>query len=228
MYNKRELKRDNRGSAMVTAIVVIAFISIMATVMLYASGQNYYMKSTDRDNRKYFYEAETGMEEVKSLLISEVNDVFRNSYRDTMYSYALLQNGEERQAFFGTKFFDGLKANWDSHKAGGTSITTYINSKLPTPYAGKITVAGTGDLQIDKENGKAYLRGVSLAYETTTDNGIPFYTEITTDFMIVIPDLEWGVNSSASTIPSGEEGPSTDVKDFSIADAVKYCNWIKK
>ncbi len=40
-------KLNNDGAALVTVIVVITFISILATVILYSSGMNFAMNTTD-------------------------------------------------------------------------------------------------------------------------------------------------------------------------------------
>lgn len=56
-------KLNNDGAALVTVIVVITFISILATVILYSSGMNFAMKTTDIKTKVSFYDAETAMEQ---------------------------------------------------------------------------------------------------------------------------------------------------------------------
>ena len=42
-YTAKRYKLNNRGSAIVTVLVVVAFITILATVMLYISGSNFHI-----------------------------------------------------------------------------------------------------------------------------------------------------------------------------------------
>ena len=57
MYRKRSnkcIKLNNSGSAIVTVIVLVAFVSILATTILYVSGMNYYMKCEVRCERQKY------------------------------------------------------------------------------------------------------------------------------------------------------------------------------
>ena len=83
-----EKKLNNSGSAIVTVIVVVAFISILATTILYVSGMNFYMKMTDLHTKESFYEAETALEEIKAFLMTEAAEAGREAYMDVVINYA--------------------------------------------------------------------------------------------------------------------------------------------
>ena len=64
--------KDNRGAAIVTVIVVSAFITIIATTMLYIAGRNYISKQTDYQNKISFYQAEEVLDKLKAYLVEEL------------------------------------------------------------------------------------------------------------------------------------------------------------
>ena len=59
-------KLNNKGSALVTVVIVIAFITILATLILYLSVMNFQMKANDYRTKESFYGAEIPLEEIKS------------------------------------------------------------------------------------------------------------------------------------------------------------------
>ncbi|MDE6518408.1 MAG: hypothetical protein K2L18_11285, partial [Acetatifactor sp.] len=65
-------KLNNDGSAIVTVLVVVAFITILATIMLYVSGMNFQMKVADYRTKESFYQAETPVEELRAQLVKDV------------------------------------------------------------------------------------------------------------------------------------------------------------
>ena len=44
----RSRKQDNRGSAIIMVIIVMAFVGVLASVVMWMSMANYMMKATDR------------------------------------------------------------------------------------------------------------------------------------------------------------------------------------
>ncbi len=62
LSNAKKINRDNKGSALIVCIIVLLFVSILATVILYMSGVNYRMKKTDMYSKYAFYAAEEPLE----------------------------------------------------------------------------------------------------------------------------------------------------------------------
>ena len=81
-------KLNNAGSAIVTVLVVVTFITILATVLLYISGLNYQMKVTDYRTKESFYQAETPVEELRAQLAKDVQIAFAKAYAAAMSEYA--------------------------------------------------------------------------------------------------------------------------------------------
>ncbi|MDE7207365.1 MAG: hypothetical protein K2N90_09470, partial [Lachnospiraceae bacterium] len=73
-HDMKEIKLNNRGSALISVLVVTTFITIIATTMLYMAAMNYQQKLTDYQNKESFYDAEKSLDELKSLLVADVQE----------------------------------------------------------------------------------------------------------------------------------------------------------
>ena len=76
-----KIKKDNKGSALIVCIIVLLFVSILATVILYMSGVNYRMKKVDSYSKHAFYSAEEPLERIQSNLLIPISVALNNSYR---------------------------------------------------------------------------------------------------------------------------------------------------
>ena len=70
---KEKLYRDNKGSAMVMIIVIIAFIAILVSVLMFVSFSGYQMRVVDRRGKDNFYTAETVLDEINVGLQGEIS-----------------------------------------------------------------------------------------------------------------------------------------------------------
>ncbi len=85
----RELKKQkNKGSAIVSVIVIVSFISIMGTILLYVSGINYQMKVSDYMTKESFYGAEEVVELLRSQIIIDVNAASENAFNEVISDYS--------------------------------------------------------------------------------------------------------------------------------------------
>lgn len=105
-------KLNNAGSAIVTVLVVVTFITILATVLLYISGLNYQMKVTDYRTKESFYQAETPVEELRAQLAKDVQIAFAKAYAAAMSEYAGLGAEGTREANYRQRFCDELDKIW--------------------------------------------------------------------------------------------------------------------
>lgn len=217
-------------SAIVTVIVVIAFVSILATTILYVSGMNFYMKMTDLKTKVSFYEAETALEEIKAVLEAEVSRASAEAYTETMINYASSEGGV-RAYQYQNRFLEILRSEFEAKTKdpGNPGVTLYTYSQVlqnivNTNYVGEgllpptITCAETG---IEIRENYAVLSGVELSY--TDAEG--YVTQISTDYVINVPQIEWSVDKAETTWTDGDliERDTVD-----MSDCVQYYNWIKK
>ncbi len=220
---KRQGKKwDDRGGALITVVVVTAFISILVTIILYAAGMNYYMKNADKKNKDSFYEAEIVMESIKAGLVPEAKAAFQEACKATMITFAG-RSDDDRRVLYNKTFTDTLKTNFDNHVATSGTLEDYVKTLVPSGYLSapnKLTVAST-DLDLHADAGYVLLKDVTLEYQKDG-----YYSKIKTDFMIKIPKIDWSIGASAT---GGGDDPADLVQEeLEMIDCVIYYNWTKE
>lgn len=218
-------KGNDRGSALITVVVVTAFISILVTIILYAAGMNYYMKTSDKKNKDSFYDAEKVMEGIRAELVKEAKPAFQKAYQNTLIAFA--KNGaDDRRLLYNQTFANTFKTNFDTNVAAAGSAEAYLKSLVPAGYdlnptstnPNSLTV-GTPALDVHEDEGYVLVKDVTLEY---FKNG--YYSKIKTDFMIKIPPIDWSIDASATTGGGTDEAP----KEYEMTECVIYYNWTKE
>lgn len=103
--NKRGLK-DNRGAALITVVIVLMFISILCTLVLYISAVNYRMKKADYLSKVSFYSSEKPLEEMQSRLVEPVSISYNYAMQITNARYDSYASVEARKLGFYQTFQD--------------------------------------------------------------------------------------------------------------------------
>lgn len=100
----KKFNKDNKGSALIVCIIVLLFVSILATVILYMSGVNYRMKKTDMYSKYAFYAAEEPLERIQNNLIIPVSVAFNDSFRVSNTIYGFRANATDRRREFYSQY----------------------------------------------------------------------------------------------------------------------------
>lgn len=100
----KKINKDNKGSALIVCIIVLLFVSILATVILYMSGVNYRMKKTDMYSKYAFYAAEEPLERMQNNLLIPVSAALNDSYRVCNSIYGFRANASDRRREFYTQY----------------------------------------------------------------------------------------------------------------------------
>lgn len=223
----KRFRLDNKGSAIVTTIVVTLFISIIATTMLFVSGRNLIMKQTDYQNKQSFYKAEETLDKLKELLVVEVDEAYQVAYKDMMREYARLGNKEAQMRRFADTFTTYLEdKKWkprvglsESDKMENSTpelrlaaVRKFMEDGGVSPDMTKLVtqVDGFRIMSIDNKN-RFVIQGVQVYY--VDDNGFSSY--IKTDIALTPPD--YATSGSAATEP----------EKINMAENVIYINWKK-
>ncbi len=109
MKNKNYRKLNNSGSALIVSIIVLLFVSILATVILYMAGVNYRMKKNELKTKVVFYSGEVYLERMQCNLIIPVSEAMDHAYRMTNSRYYSLANSDDRRQDFYDNFDLELK-----------------------------------------------------------------------------------------------------------------------
>ncbi len=222
-------KLNNAGSTIVTVIIVIAFISILGTTLLYLSGMNYYMKMTDQKTKESFYEAETALEEIKAAINEDVVNAAEKAYMDVMVRYAT-SDGNTRYALYTQRFFEYLEQNWEKRRDNPSDPTnpfTYeqvLQGLVESRFATAVSLEATPDAGMmiyHAPDYYAYIKGIKLDY--TDAKG--YTTRIDTNYIIQLPDINLGVDTSKTSYVAGD---SVERENVALTGYVNYDNWTKK
>ena len=129
MGNKKHnnIIRNNKGSALVVCIIVLLFVSILATVILYISGINYRMKKAEYNTKYSFYTAEEPLERIESNMIIPVSEALNNAFVTTNSVYAAdgTFDAKRREFYiqFAKSYKDLLIKNYGGSSVGSDGST---------------------------------------------------------------------------------------------------------
>jgi len=214
---KKLLKLNNKGSAIVTVLIVIIFVSILATTILYLAGRNARMKATDRQTKESFYETERTMEEIKAGLVRISSLAYEDAYRRVISEYASY-NESGRSAIFCEAYTESFVNRWRMLTNGCRDLasdpTVTISSPVPDPAPGGSSGLDEGE----RTSGILYVRGVEVK-----DRLNDYTTIIRTDFAIVCPEVSFNINYDTSVPDTYSAG-----EPVNINDSVRYINWEKR
>ncbi len=174
--NETSIKKNNKGSALIVCIIILLFVSILATVILYMSGINYRMKASEFKTKESFYSGEVALERIQGNLVIPVSEALDIAYRRTNNRYAALGSEEARQQYFYDTFYEEFK-NIMITQYGGTSVGT------------------SGETLTDSTLIKNILHNLTYNYDTTS-SGVNSVSSIVGP---IIPGT--GVVSAAYTAP---------------------------
>jgi ABC-type transport system involved in cytochrome bd biosynthesis fused ATPase/permease subunit len=117
---KRMVKLNNSGSAILSVVVITAFITVLATTMLYMTGQNYQQKQTDYQNKKSFYGVEDALDGFKAVLAEDASDAYKEACDDTSRNFLKLSDNAARMNNYNDKYVQRLEEIWKDRVAAET------------------------------------------------------------------------------------------------------------
>lgn len=96
----RNKKYNKKGSALITVIIVMAFITIIAALAMWTAYMNYYMKVTEMKSNNTFYSAEGVVEQMKVGLQNELSTATSDAYSKVLQRYAEYTEVERNNYFY--------------------------------------------------------------------------------------------------------------------------------
>ncbi len=182
--------KDNRGSAMIIVIVVIALVSILVSVLYSVATLNVQMKSVDRKAKKNFYSAEGVLEQINLGLQNEMSAVAEEAYTEVMQTYNTTSQESVRRSKFNEKLLTTLKTSLEN----GGPVNHYTEAKLRSYLTADVAdttttvIKSTNDawtLEYVAGGDSLVLKGVEITY--TDAEG--FQSIIKTDIRLKAPNL---------------------------------------
>lgn len=215
MVMGRFKKLNNEGSTLVMAIIAIAFVALLATVIMAASFANISMKRMENRSKNTFYTAESVLDEIRAGVGSDSIKVLGDSYEKVMTSmvrqgseYKYIINNEQANLEFKENFIEEmlgkLSANqlkFDVNESVSSNTPAilnltkdYLNSFIQGYSASEKTaeVKSIGSIAAIKKNGTLYytiiLHDVVVAYkeEKASEN---YFSNVTVDLDVTFPNI---------------------------------------
>ena len=201
----KELSRNQKGSALVSVIVVIAFISILATTLLYVSTVNFQMKMDDNKIKVSFYDAEEPIDMIRANLVKMVSETEAGLYTEMMSSMGARAGSGDVQLTYENRLFEELEKKINVYLpslSGVSELDLSGITKGVNPTDGTYEIK---NIQVKKKNSNGYT------------------SVITTDIVVQAPDRVWAYDPAAKS----DNGDPAE-KEVDYFKCVYYSNWVKK
>lgn len=198
--NKKNIKRgrliNKKGSSLILALVVIALISILSTLVVTLSLNAYRVSVQTKWADEDFFYCEDRIEEVRREIVLATNDIIISSYTSVMGSFS-----DEDFDFINTSFKENIRneiRRQETEELNG-DIYKALNGTTDVPD-GRIVVSYDSDRYSDSEiydydfyaENKYVFKDVRVEFineSRTPESENPYYASITTDIIIEIPEL---------------------------------------
>lgn len=227
---ERQVQQDNKGSAIVTVLVVVTFMTILATIMLYVSGSNFQMKTVDYRTKESFYYAEAQVEELRAQLVMDVQVAFTKAYSTASSECGSMMNMQDDH--YRQLFLQEMNKIW---KARCGTIDDTLNLDWEEGIKRVVTQPGSGSdwtvkVTTKPESQKGFLEGANgqlffPEVEFTFDSPEGYTSIISTEFCIVVPTVQWPTWDETSNTYKYN---STTAGETDFGAYVNYVNWTKK
>ena len=222
MRQKQDLKDNlrekvNKGFSVLTVIISVAFVGILALLVLYMALSNFNMKVADRKGKDSFYTAERALEEIRTGLQEDVGDSMSRAYIKVLEDYNKEGDSSDtvldelRQEAFEKEFLQDIKkclrkadTEWNDTYNQGTydldHIRNYVDLSDSSDFDEKkesLIVTNPSDrnpvLKIEGEEG-IFLKNLKVIY--VDPQGLASIIE--TDIRLEIPRIQF---PTPSTLP---------------------------
>lgn len=211
---RKKAHMDDRGSGLVMVLIMVAFLGILAGILMFGSYMGYKMRMTDKAGKDNFYTVETVLDEINVGLQQEISAALTVAYQDVMVNYSLYETPEKRNQRLYEVYYDALKtalrldiAHPETYNIemlrGYLSGDICGDGKEGTPADGSREHFGTyGAIVESNVNPASYtmqlladgiiLKDLKLTYVNTSG----YVAIITTDIRIGLPNVNFAQNSA--------------------------------
>ncbi len=195
------LKKDNKGAAIVIAIVAIAFIGMLVGMLVYMAYYNYLMKHVDKRNKDNFYSAEYALDILNAGLQQDISDSMSEAYVKALKNSANI-DADTMTLNFKTYYTENLRdkvcdasdnTKWDKDHL--TDMWTVADLKLASSAGdeGAYLEAISGDNKLVLTNKDYYtIKNIKVVY--TNSDG--YISMIETDIRLKVPDIDFAQSAA--------------------------------
>lgn len=196
-------KKKNQGSTIIIVVVAMAFVGILATVVLSMSVTNFQMKNVNREAKANFYSAESVLDEIKTGLQKDYGDVLSETYTSIMKNYNDL-SVDSRNYVFKQEFMKNYITRLGGTYSTGTEVKlgtydiTYFDKYILSSHGTNVVISSsvpTLEWRLDSKNyDNQYIKLSNFKVSFTDDK--KYETSITTDFRMQVPNVKFDATGS--------------------------------
>lgn len=202
---ERAMKRDNKGSTLITVIVAIAFVTILTSIILGTTLVNLRMKGIDRKVKDDFYYAEKGLNDVYTgvgqIAAEYAGDEYNSVFKEIGRTYL---TGETAGAKFKEQFLVRIHDKYSTSPNLINDLNKYITDRPALGGEHSVTVTGVGAVKYKEKDGNpadSYdaVKTVGVVIQNVTICATDKYDQqsvITSDIVIDCPTVDFlGTNA---------------------------------
>lgn len=206
MKEKLWIIKSNKGAGLPSVIIAVAFIAILGSILLTVSYSNYSMKQTNYRTKDTFYSAEQALDEINVGLQNVISNAISSAYLEVLEHYSdydLDKKNDLMESVYFQEIWDTLGVDgvnkttqYDVTKLRGFLFDTKWKDVNGMEYGAIITT--NNNQMITYEGYGVVLKDVEIYYRD--EDG--YVSVIHTDIRLVLPDLEFSMNSELPNIPN--------------------------
>lgn len=196
-------KKKNQGSTIIIVVVAMAFVGILASVVLSMSVTNFQMKNVNREAKVNFYSAESVLDEIKTGLQNDYGEVLSETYTEIMKNYNDL-SVDSRNYVFKQQFMKNYITRLGGTYSTGTEVkldtyeVAYFEKYILKEHGSNVEISSgvpTLEWRLDgKKYENQYIKLSNFTVSFTDDK--KYETSITTDFRMQVPNVKFDATGS--------------------------------
>ncbi len=220
---KSNLKKNNKGMALVTVIVAIGFIAALVSILMLTTLVNFKMKNVNERSKDTFYSAEQAIDEINVGLQHIVSESMSEAYMDIMTNYGNdTYTPEAKTELLTTKYYEALWDRLEDPNMGNGYYDVSILEGFLKPTTKWHTPSGATDggygaivVAVDDEEPNADAKekkfGRMITYEKSGvvlknlkvyyKDQMGFVSVVQTDIRLTYPEFDFADTSELPTIP---------------------------
>lgn len=182
----KRLSKDNRGSSLIMALIVIAFVTILGTTMMSMVIATYKLKSMDKISKEAYYTVDTAVDEIYAGLASEAYLQLKEAYQHVVQNLVDTSgigvgtiSNEAANALLRSTYIVYVADALDDASAEDVLKGYVSNTGVTVKTDNELAVVDIGTEKFIE------FRDVTLSYVDTSNN---YFSQVTLDFVIGYPE----------------------------------------
>ncbi len=204
MSKKMKIQLNDRGSSLVTIIIVMLFVAVISSLILSLTMQSLREVRTRSSASETFHSAEKAVDEIKAELTIYADEAAEAAHTEWLTQYSFLASTEEREELFFKTFEEKLKSLITEKFLASGEASYYRNLfgdiDGTVAWAADMTPSLQAVTDDNPQDGSVLLKDISFTYTDTDGTS----TAIRTDLRMNIDYPGFKVSTASLENPATE------------------------